>query len=162
MTVLSLVSGSDPVLFEELPRFDFQNPPADPIELARDLTETMLAKKGLGLAANQVGWRHRLCVISANPVLAMFNPRIVHESEEKTALDEGCLSFPGMIIKIDRPKEIRVRYTMPNGETVTNKYTGMTARIIHHEIDHLNGIVFTKRATKLRLAMAKGKQKARI
>ena len=157
--ILDLVHENDPILNEKLPRFDFSNPSVDPSQIAIDLTETMLSKKGIGLAANQVGWRHRLFVVSASPVICCFNPIIVDRSEKTNVLEEGCLSFPGLLIKMVRSDSIKIRYTQPNGETVTKIFQGMTSRICQHEIDHLDGLVFQKRATKMHLAMAKGKRK---
>lgn len=159
---MDLVPSDDPILSEELPRFDFENPPLDPSWLATCLAESMLFHNGIGLAANQVGWRHRLFVIRADPILACFNPSILDESEETNVLEEGCLSFKNLLIKIRRPNVIRVRYTQPNGETLTKVFQGMTARIFHHKHDHLNGTVFKQRATKLDLMRAKNQQKARI
>jgi peptide deformylase len=147
VAVLSLVPNTDPILKTKLDEFDFVNPIIDPIQLATDLTETMLANNGMGLAANQVGINARVFVIAANPVIAVFNPRIVDQGIERVMLDEGCLSWPGIICKIKRPANIRVRYEMPNSETVTHKYSGMTARIFQHELDHLDGIVWLSRAT---------------
>jgi peptide deformylase len=131
----------------KLEPFDFLNSPTDPIQLAKDLTETMLHHNGMGLAANQVGLPYRVFVIKANPILACFNPRIVSQTGEEIDLEEGCLTFPNYYVKIRRPKQIRVRYTYPNGETVTQIYDGMTARIFQHELDHLDGILFQSRAT---------------
>lgn len=147
MSVLNLIPNTDPLLKTKLDEFDFVNPIMDPIQLATDLTETMLANEGLGLAANQVGINARVFVIASDPVLAVFNPRIVDMGLEKITMDEGCLSWPGITCKIKRPLNIRVRYEMPNSETVTHKYGGMTARIFQHELDHLDGIVWLSRAT---------------
>lgn len=150
--ILNLVSSNDPVLYEDVPLFDFNNPPCDPVELAKNLTETMIANKGLGLSANQCGLRHKVFVINSNPVYACFNPRIVDQTLQNIILmDEGCLSFPNLFLKVKRPRTIKVRFTMPNGETVTHKFDGITARCFLHELDHLNGIVFTSRVNKFHL-----------
>lgn len=159
---ISLVPNDDPILSEEVPRFDFSNPPEDPIALTKQLAEFMMEKNGIGLAANQVGWRHRFFVVRSDPILACFNPVIVDMSTDTNTLEEGCLSFPGMLLKVKRANVIRIRYTQPNGETLTKQFQGMTARIMQHETDHLNGIVFLKRAGKVHLALARSKQKARI
>lgn len=92
-------------------------------------------------------------------VIGVFNPRIVDTSEETVLLDEGCLSFPGLFVKIRRPKKIRARYTLPNGETVTQVFDGMTARIFQHELDHLDGVVYYTRANPIHLE--KGKKLAK-
>lgn len=134
-------------LTQECNPFDFNDPIQDPIELSRDLADTMIANKGLGLAAPQIGVNARVLVISSNPVIVMFNPLFVDISQKQTTLDEGCLSFPGIVVPISRPETIKVRYRQPNGETVTEKFNGMTARTIQHELDHLNGILFYSRTS---------------
>lgn len=159
---MKLVPISDPILFSKLPDFDFSDPPTDPAQLVGELSEFMLQKNGIGLAANQVGLPYRCFVVRANPIIPIFNPRIIDESSETSLLEEGCLSFPGMLVKVKRPIRIRMRFDDVYGNTQTQVYQGMTARIMHHETDHLNGILFTKRASKVHLAMAKGKQKVRI
>lgn len=150
-----ILSLNSELLHHKLDDFDFYNAPTDPIQLAKDLVETMLANKGAGLAANQVGLPYRAFVIASNPVIAVFNPYILEHSSTETVLEEGCLSFPGMFIKIKRPDGVKVRYTQPNGNVVTESYRGLTARIFLHEMDHLDGIVFEQRANFYQVAMAK-------
>jgi peptide deformylase len=128
--------------------FDFSNPSEDPLKIAVDITESLLSTTGIGLAANQLGWPYRCLVVRTNPIVVMFNPRIVDTSVKEVYMEEGCLSFPGLIVNIKRSESIKVRFELPNGETVTNKYTGLTARTIQHEIDHLDGIIFYERATR--------------
>jgi peptide deformylase len=140
MAILDLVDKDHPLLKTELPHFDFSNPPVDPVQLAKDLTETMISNHGLGLAANQVGLPYRVFVLTGETVYACFNPRIVDFSQEMVYMNEGCLSYPGFVVKIKRPWNIRVRFTMPNGETATAKLEGLTARCFQHELDHLNGL----------------------
>lgn len=159
--VRPLVSNTDQVLYTKTERFDFSNPPIDPSELAHILAQTMIANNGIGLAAPQIGLPYRAFVLTGKPILCCFNPIIVDTSSEQIYLEEGCLSFPNLIVKIKRPKIIRARYTMPNGETVTNKFIGMTARTFQHELDHLNGVVFTQRANSYHLEKAR-KKKVRI
>ena len=69
-------------------------------------------------------------------------------------MDEGCLSFPNLYVKIKRPRTTKVRFTKPNGDTDTMKFDGMTARCFLHELDHLNGIVFTSKANPYHLEKA--------
>ena len=157
--VRELVPGSDPILKEETPKFDFLNPPMDPIELAHILAQTCLKHEALGLSAPQVGLPYRACIIKANPMICMFNPKIVGESMGDEYGEEGCLSYPNLIIKIKRPNVIRVRFTQPNNDIVTERYEGMTARIIQHEIDHLDGITFQQRATHYHLLQAKKRKR---
>lgn len=146
MTVLRLVPASHELLRQKMERFDFKNPPIDPSYLAKDLAETMIAHNGVGLSANQVGLPYRVFVITGNPIIACFNPIIVDKYDEDIFLDEGCLTYPDYFVKIRRPKSVRVRFTMPNGETVTRDFVGLTARIFQHEYDHLEGELFKDKA----------------
>ncbi len=153
--VYELVKRDNPLLSTKLEQFDFANPPVDPIELARNLTETMLKHNGIGLSANQCGLPYRVFVIASNPVIACFNPRIIDQSEmTEIVMDEGCLSYPNLFLKVKRPRMIKVRYTMPNGETVTEKFDGMTARIFLHEMDHMEGTNFTAKVHRYHLDKA--------
>lgn len=149
-----LVDRNDPILKTPAEPFDFDNPQMDPIELAHTLAQTMIHNAGLGLAAPQIGLPYRVCIINTNPLICMFNPRIVETSIEQVKLEEGCLTFPGVILSINRPKIIRVRYTLPNGETDTHQYIGMTARIIQHEVSHLDGRLFYEDVTPFVLKRA--------
>lgn len=143
----TIVLAGAEILQTELERFDFENPPTDPIKLAHTLSEAVIEHKGMGLAANQLGLPYRAFVIRSSPMLVIFNPIVVDISSEMSYLEEGCLSYPNLAIKIKRPKAIKVRYTQPNGEIVTRSFNGLTARVFLHELDHLNGIAHIDRAT---------------
>ena len=143
------------ILREEMPAFDFSNPVMDPLQLYTDLAETMRENNGMGLSANQIGVRTRAFVMRAEEIIGVFNPRIVDESSEMVTLEEGCLSYPNLFVKIKRPKSIKVRFTTPAGETSTKTFTGMTARVFLHELDHLDGVVYTSRANRYHLDQAK-------
>jgi len=156
--VRPLVDKNNDILYQKTERFDFTNPPIDPSELAHILAQTMIVNNGIGLAAPQVGLPYRSFVMGGNPIFCCFNPVIVDTSSEQIYLEEGCLTFPGLIVKVKRPKMIRARYTEPNGQTVTKKFIGMTARVFQHELDHLNGILFTQRANSYHLEKAKKKK----
>lgn len=154
-----LVHCNEPILKNPVEKFDFTNPQTDPIQLAHDLAETMIQENGLGLSANQIGLPYRAFAIKAEKILVCFNPMIVDESTEQLYLEEGCLSFPNLFVKIKRPKKVKVRYTEPNGNVVTQVFDGLTARVFQHELDHLNGIVYTKRANKFHLDQARKRAK---
>lgn len=146
---LKLVDSSDPILTNECQEFDFNNPPFDPIEFAKNLVRFMYEKNGIGIAANQVGIPYRVFAMRGQPEnFVCYNPRIVQPSEMQIELEEGCLTYPGLLVKITRPQHIRMRFSMPNGDTVTKQYTGLTARIVQHEVDHLNGVLFYNRANR--------------
>jgi len=143
-----------------MPKFDFTNPPIDPIELAHDLAQSMLDKNGMGVAANQLGLPYRAFAIKSNPIIVCFNPIIVDQSNTKlSVLEESCISFPGLYLKVKRPHKIKVRYTEPNGNVVTTFFEGLTSRIFQHELDHLNGTCYTERANRIHLEQARKKQK---
>lgn len=137
---LQLVDSIDPILRTPTEPFDFSNPPMDPLDLVSDLAEAMLASGGIGIAANQCGIPYSVFVIYGTELIPCFNPRIVDASEEMITLEEGCLSYPGLAVKVKRPKKIKVRYQEPNGETVTRVFDGITARVFQHELSHLRGV----------------------
>jgi peptide deformylase len=157
---MNLVNRNDPILTGVCNEFDFHNPPFDPTEFAQQLVKNMYDWNGIGLAANQVGVPYRVFAMRGSPEnFVCFNPKIVTFSNENIVLEEGCLTYNGLIVKIKRPKHIRVRFTMANGETVTRQFTGMSARIFQHELDHLNGIIFYKRANRFHKEQALNKWK---
>lgn len=157
--IYDLVSCYDPILRKKTDRFNFSNPPINPVELANNLIETMVHNKGMGLAANQCGLPYRVFVLWSQESLACFNPTVIDETTETVLLEEGCLSFPNLLIPIKRPKTIKVRFFDPFGEGRTEKFTGMTARAFLHELDHLNGIEYTAKANRIHLERALRKQK---
>lgn len=129
--------------------FDFVNPPFDPHEFSENLVKFMYENKGLGLAANQVGYNYKIfCMHDENKNFVMFNPFIVYKSEEETLLGEACLSYPGLVVKIKRSNEIRLRFRSPDGKTSTEKFSGMSARVVQHEIMHLEGKPFFASANR--------------
>lgn len=130
-------------------KFDFSNPPFDPIQFAQDLVRTMYEHNGIGLSANQVGVPYQIFALRAAPEnFVCFNPKIVMPSEETIVLEEGCLTYPGLFVKIKRPRHVKVRFQMPNGETRTETFTGMSARAFQHEMDHMEGKIFYNQASK--------------
>jgi len=146
---LELEPLSEVSLDRECVPFDFADPPCDPIELAHRMVKIMVDANGLGLAANQIGFQYRVVAFRGMPEnFVLFNPKIVSASDETMLLKEGCLSYPGLYVKIARPVECRVRYTQPNGETLTQIFKGLSSKVIHHEMDHLDGVVFYSRASK--------------
>lgn len=151
----ALISETHPVLREVLPEFDFSNPPVNPNEFASTLVETCKKHKGYGLSANQCGFKYRVFVMGAgDEYVAFFNPRLVSVSDEEVHMDEGCLSFPLLTLRITRPKEIHVEYQDFNGETRNTKLVGISARCFLHELDHMNGIVYTSKVKPLAFQMA--------
>ena len=157
--VHALVKDTDPILSQVMPRFDFDNPVVDPIQLAYDLVESMRHHKGIGLSANQIGLPYRVFAMEAVPAIVCFNPKVIDVSSEEIILEEGCLSFPGLGIKIKRPRHIKVRYAEPSGEIMTRKFTGMAARCFLHELDHMDGTKYIDRASFVQKEIALKRQK---
>jgi len=155
----TLVPENHPALHEVLPEFDFSNPPISANEFASTLVETCKLNKGIGLSANQCGFKHRVFVMGAgDEYVAFFNPKVVSMSDEMALMDEGCLSYPLLSLKINRPKEIMVEYQDFNGQIRNTKLVGISARCFLHELDHMNGIVYTSRVKPLAFEMAMKKR----
>jgi len=127
--------------------------PNTPLEtLIKRMVMTMKLYGGIGLSANQCGILHRVFVIGIEDYqIACINPKVIEVSTETEIADEGCLSFPGLLLKVERPKWILAEYTNPDGEIVRQKFEGITARCYLHELDHMNGIVYTTRCKPLAL-----------
>lgn len=115
-------------------------------QLCVDLTESMLGGKGVGLSAPQIGVNKRVFCIATNPVEVFFNPTVVWFSDNEDAQEESCMSAPGASALVKRPKDITIRYHKPDGTVDTRTFRGVTSRIVQHEMDHLDGIMFWDRA----------------
>ena len=119
-------------------------------DLVRDMKETMLSLNGIGLAAPQVGVNLRVIVIQlmsagklVGPVQEMINPVITQTSEDLVSYEEGCLSIPGEYIKLDRPRSIDVKFQTLSGKYKKWHLRGLEARIVLHEVDHLDGVLMS-------------------
>ena len=156
--ILKFVKNDSPILKQRVDLFDFSNPLIDPTELSVNLYETLMSSNYVGLAAPQVGLPYRAFALRTQPGIVCFNPRIVDVSEEMVLLDEVCLSFPALTLPIKRPKKIKVRYAEPNSIIKTATFDGMTARYFLHELDHLDGMLYTSKANKFHLDRALRKQ----
>ena len=139
---------------EDLEQFDFNNPQIDPVDLSQSMVKLMRKEMGYGLAANQVGLPLKVFVLDGEPAYAVFNPRITYFGEEEILLEEGRLSYPGLTIKIKRPRFLRARFQDPYGDFVTKQFDGITSRVFQHEYDHLQGVDFTRKVSKLKRDMA--------
>jgi len=117
--------------------------------LVLNMVQTMKNGQGIGLAAPQVGISERIIVVMSDfrsgQSLGLINPKIVKKSEEKEIGEEGCLSFPGIFLKIKRAKEVEVKGLDIEGKEIKIKTKGLLARVFQHEIDHLDGILFFNR-----------------
>lgn len=144
-----LVSEHDELLTTELVPFSFSNPLLPPWEVALNMVNTMKYNKGIGLAANQVGLPFQVFVMDGNPPLAIFNPKIIKYGDEfgEEIQFEGCLTYPGLFVKVKRYKVLTAKYQDADGRPHTEIFTGVTARVFQHEYDHLMGVKFFDRAT---------------
>jgi peptide deformylase len=134
------------------------------LKLLDVMVQTMIVEEGVGLAAPQVGISQRIAVVNPDPgseetLIKLVNPEIVSESEEIECIEEGCLSVPGIRGKVTRPYGITVEYQDEHGQKKSLAVEGLVARIIQHELDHLNGILFIERLSFGRKTMIKGKLK---
>ena len=126
-----------------------------------DMIKLMLAEQGMGLAANQIGITKRFFAIGHESFdtfkkhVIIWNPQVINSSEEKVIDVEGCLSFKDIFIKVERPKTVEVQYETTQGKTRFAKLDGMESKCFQHELDHLEGVTFNKRVSKLRWQMAR-------
>jgi peptide deformylase len=115
------------------------------------MTQVMQDSLGVGLAATQIGVLHRVLVYKAyeeDPVTALVNPALEWESEERESAHEGCLSLPGVNVEVERAARVRVRARDPHGEEVVVEAEGLPARVIQHELDHLEGVLILDRISR--------------
>jgi peptide deformylase len=113
--------------------------------------ELMNDALGVGLAANQVGVLHRLLVYRVeqdSPVIALVNPEIEWRGDDLETAEEGCLSLPAVLVDVERPVHVRVKGFNEHGEPVLVEASGLEARVIQHELDHLDGVLILDRTTR--------------
>ena len=147
--IFDLVDPTHPSLHKALPDFDFDNAPINPNDFASSLVETCKSQNGLGLSANQCGFEHRVFVMGAeNDYIACYNPKLI-SVEGESHMEEGCLTFPLLMMKVTRPKKIKVEYQDFTGVKREAIFDGISARVFLHELDHMNGIVYTSRVKPL-------------
>jgi peptide deformylase len=131
--------------------------------LAFSLAETLGELQGLGLSANQVGLRERVCAINmGSEIWVMFNPEIVDRSMNPSTFEEGCLSYQGLYLKVDRSEWVKVKFQAVGGQIIEETFSGLTAVCVQHEIDHLDGIMFTDKVSPIKLDIAKRKVKKNV
>ena len=157
MAVYALLESNHPSLSAPLTELTDSQEGREQIQ--QDLVDTMRAKNGIGLSANQIGIGARVFTMYADvkkkDIIVCFNPKIVTVSEEQVLMEEGCLSYPGIWLKVRRPEGIEVTYEDAKGELQEKAMFGLEARIFKHEYDHMEGTDFTKRVSKLKLDLAK-------
>ncbi len=171
--IYPIVAYGDPVLRKEAR--DIVQGEIDVKKLAADMFETMYAASGVGLAAPQIGMDIRFFVVDGTPInegaeteedidsslidfkKVFINAEILEEDGDEWAYEEGCLSIPGVRADVYRPEFVTIRYFDTDWVEHTETYEGLAARIIQHEYDHIDGILFTDHLTSLKKQMLKKK-----
>ena len=152
----NLVDENDPLLRKTLPSITLFDETL--VGVAEKMKETRLSHEGLGLAAPQVGLALCMFIMRIQgDIIACVNPDII-SSENEIVCEESCLSFPNLTLKVKRADRITGSFLTIKGEPVTTIFEGVNARCFQHELDHLNGITFDKKVSKLVLTMAKKKR----
>jgi len=165
--MLKLITHPDPILDKQLPDFDWDNPVMDPSELEEHLVKLMWEHNGIGLAANQAGVETKVFAIMTRNLsgvtepFAVFNPKIIAVSDEQESGEEGCLSFPGLFFQVKRSSHVVAEFFDRDKNLCIIRFDGVDARCFQHEYDHLNGVCFTSKVSKLKLDLAVKKQRKR-
>tara|TARA_Y100000590_G_scaffold276710_1_gene310706 strand:+ start:537 stop:1049 length:513 start_codon:yes stop_codon:yes gene_type:complete len=127
------------------------------IDIAKKMMELVQSAPGVGLAANQIGILKKIITIniedktkSKNIAYSLFNPKIISYSKELILMEEGCLSFPEQYAEIERPSSVKIEYINEKNEIIKAEKKGFEARVIQHEIDHLQGKLFIDYLSSLR------------
>jgi peptide deformylase len=164
MAVLDVLIYGHPILRKKAKSAEFPNESF--FALARNMIETMQLHEGVGLAAPQIGMDLRMIVIDPGRLkedimshpLVLINPSIL-ASEGETVYREGCLSIPGIYADVSRPRTVTVQYQDINGQLQMSHFTDVEARIVQHEIDHLNGVLFIDHLNPVRRWLLSSKLK---
>ena len=155
---MKLLFYPDEWLTKEVKPFNFEEHDAKVIE--NQMITLMNVSRGVGLAANQVGLDAQMFVMTNKygEKFSIINPTVIAASKEVVDGEEGCLSFPGLFLKVKRAQSIAVEFYDPKGDKQNMEFTDWDSRVFQHEFDHLYGVNFINRVSKLRLDMAKKKQ----
>ena len=158
--ICELVKEDDPFLREVPDVFDFDNPQVDPEKLEKQLLENMIHHRGYGLSANQIGIPVTVfaMMVDSDP-LVVFNPEIIEYSEQTTYVKEGCLSYPGLFIAIERAYGISTRFQLSEGEEQSGNFIELSARVFQHESEHMDGELFIDNVSGIKLKSAMRKRK---
>ena len=158
MTVRPILTAPDPRL--QAVSMDVETVDGDIRSLIADMTDSMYAAEGIGLAAIQIGVAKRVLVIdldqkegNKNP-RAFINPKITWASEEMVVFEEGCLSVPEIWDDVERPARIKAEYLDADGKKQILEADGLLATCLQHEMDHLNGVLFIDHLSRLKKNMA--------
>ena len=127
-------------------------------KVRQDLIDSMEHYQGVGLSANQIGIMERVFIMYENvdirKILTCFNPKILETSKEQILMDEGCLTYPGIWLKVKRPIAVLFEYEDEKGEKHQKELQGLSSRIFQHEYDHMEGTDFTQKVSRLKIDRA--------
>ena len=155
MGLKEIVVYPDPVLRKHSKPVEGIN--EDITHLLSDMTETMYASSGIGLAAVQIGVLERVIVVDVGEgLISLINPEII-ESEGESKMEEGCLCLPGVMVEVKRSEKVTVKGTNERGEEVTIHAQDLLARALQHEIDHLNGILIIDKVSRMKRELVTSK-----
>lgn len=159
----NIITFPDDKLRSLAPIFDFNNSDIDTLELEKNMLQFMYDNNGIGLAATQIGLPYRVFVMGHkdSPELgkAFFNPIIISCTESMIEMEEGCLSFPNIFVKVKRPTAIKAKWQNSKGEWEEGEFRGYDCKCFLHELDHLEGIVFKDRVSILKWNRANKRKK---
>ena len=157
--ICTLIESTNPLLRIKLSECSSD---LDREKVEGQLIDSMKHYQGIGLSANQLGIMERVFVmysdVKKGEIISCFNPKIITQSDTEIVIDEGCLSYPGLWLKVKRPDGIEVEYEDKNGELQSKAMFGLECRIFLHEYDHMEGTDFTKKVSKIKLDRAKKRQ----
>ena len=157
--ICTLIESTNPLLRIKLSECSSD---LDREKVESQLIDSMKHYQGIGLSANQVGIMERVFVmysdVKKGEIISCFNPKIITQSDTEIVIEEGCLSYPGLWLKVKRPDGIEVEYEDKNGELQSKAMFGLECRIFLHEYDHMEGTDFTKKVSKIKLDRAKKRQ----
>ena len=159
--ILPLVAEDHELITTKLDKFNFDRDDAEKRE--DTLINCMDFYRRLGLSANQIGINARVfAMVHEEQPIVMFNPKLVSVTDEKYLAKEGCLTWFGLYPKVLRPQGVTINYQDKEGQTFTGSFIDLSARIILHEYDHLNGYTFFDRAKPMHMSQAKKRRKIYI
>ena len=157
--ICTLIESTNPLLRIKLSECSSD---LDREKVESQLIDSMKHYQGIGLSANQVGIMERVFVmysdVKKREIISCFNPKITTQSDTEIVIEEGCLSYPGLWLKVKRPDGIEVEYEDKTGEVQSKAMFGLECRIFLHEYDHMEGTDFTKKVSKIKLDRAKKRQ----
>lgn len=162
--ILKLVDLYDPILRKPTEWVDYEKIGYGQVNyMALSLMETLNHMEGLGLSANQVGIPYRMFALNVgDKIWCLINPVVIRKSDKVSKYKEGCLSYPGLYLEVGRPESVKVQFQALGGELVEHEFDGLTATCVMHELDHLDGIMYTDKVPRVTLMRAKEKIKTNL